>query len=147
MSDKPKAIKLFSEKQRDNAISIIKGLTLNTEKPYEVVIGLWSKRRNSEQNRLMWADLRDVSQQVFVDGRKFSSEVWHEYFKREHLPEKFETGITKAGYKKWDYTPVGERVLIGSTTNLTTKGFAEYLLAVQAEAQTEYGVRFTTEDI
>jgi hypothetical protein len=35
-------------------------------------------------------------------------------------------------WKKWDYTPNGDRILVGSTTDLTVKGFSQYLEQVHA---------------
>ena len=52
--------------------------------------------------------------------------------KSDFLPEEFEEGITKEGYRKWDYTSSGDRFLVGSTTDLTVKGFAIYLQQVEA---------------
>ncbi len=81
----------------------------------------------------MWAGpLRDIAEQAWIEGRQHSAEVWHEYFKRELLPEEFDPERCKENYAKWAYDPGGERVLIGSTTQLTVKGFAEYLTAIEA---------------
>ena len=45
-------------------------------------------------------------------------------------------------YKKWGITPVGDRVLIGSTTQLTVRGMSEYLSQVYAYGAS-IGVQFT----
>ena len=91
----------------------------------------------------MWAGpMVDIAEQGYVDGRTFTAEVWHEHFKREYLPEEYDPTLCKEGYRKWDYTPKGERVLVGSTTDLTVRGFALYLQQIEAYARIELGVQF-----
>lgn len=46
-----------------------------------------------------------------------------------------------ATYQKWDYLPNGDRILKASTTDLTTKGFSEYIEQIYAFASIE-GVMF-----
>jgi len=106
------------------------------------IVEFKSARRSPDQNALMWAGpLRDIEQQGYLGGRTFRADVWHEYFKREYLPEEFDPEQCKEGYRKWDHTPKGERVLVGSTTDLTVRGFARYLKQVEAYAQVELGVQ------
>lgn len=101
------------------------------------------ERRTLEQQSLMWVRLGEIAAQAWVGGRQFSAEIWHEWAKREFLPD--EDGPTKRcrkGYAKWAILPNGERSLIGSTTQLTTAGMAEYMTALEAYGATELGVRF-----
>lgn len=96
-----------------------------------------------EQRALLWIRYGEIAAQAWVGGRQFSDEVWHEFFKREFLPD--ETGPSKRcrkGYRKWDYLPNGEKALVGSTELLTTFGKAEYLEQVMAYGATEFGVRY-----
>ena len=100
-------------------------------------------KRSIESNALMWVLLSDISAQAWVGGRQYPAEIWHEHAKREFLPD--ESGPTnrcRKGYRKWDILPSGERVLAGSTTQLTTAGMAEYLTKIEAFGATEMGVRF-----
>lgn len=113
--------------QQQGLLSLIVNLPLDNENPLEVVIREKVKARNNDQNALLWAALNEIAAQAWVNGRQFSADVWHEHAKREFLPEQHEEGITREGYQKWDYLPNGERVLVGSTTQLTTKGFADYV--------------------
>lgn len=132
-----------SELQRNTALAKISQLPLDNDKPIEVIIREWSKPRKPDQNSLMWAGpLTDIAQQAYVSGRTYSPEVWHEYFKEKFLPEEYEEGITKEGYRKWDVSPTGSRILVGSSTHLTVKGFALYLTELEAHAATELGVQF-----
>lgn len=108
-------------------------LANNAPPGIEVVFREASKPRTADQNALMWAGaLTDMEKQAWVAGRQYTAEVWHEHFKREYLPEEAEEGITKDGYRKWAYLPTGERVLVGSTTMLTKRGFSEYLEKIYA---------------
>jgi hypothetical protein len=101
--------------------------------PIEVVIREQIKGRRPDANARMWSGpLKDISEQAWIEGRQHSSDVWHAYFKRELLPEDFDPAMCKEGYRKYDFDPGGERILIGSTTHLTVKGFTEYLTAIEA---------------
>lgn len=130
--------------QRDLAIAAIENAPLDTDKPLEVVIREEVKARKLDQNGLYWAGpLRDIAEQGYVDGRTYSAEVWHSYFKREFLPEQYDPELCKSEtYRKWDAMPNGRMVLVGSTTDLTIRGFAQYLTQVEAYAATELGVVF-----
>lgn len=125
---------LVGSMQADTAIQVIKNAPLDPANPIEVIIREQVKTRGLDANALMWAvTLKDIAEQAWVDGKRFSAEVWHHHFKIIYLPEEFEEGITKDGYRKWDVTPSGERVLVGSTAHLTTKGFANYLTQIEAD--------------
>lgn len=134
---------LREEMQREAAIAAIRNAPLDSTKPLEILMREEVKARKPDQNALMWAGpMRDIAEQGYVDGRTFTAEVWHEHFKREYLPEEFDPELCKDGYRKWDYTPGGERVLIGSTTGLTVRGFSRYLTQVEAYGAQELGVQF-----
>lgn len=126
-------ILLRTESQRDAHIARIMNAPLDVEHPLEVVIREQEKPRKPDANAAMWAGpLRDIEEQAWLDGRTFKADVWHEHFKREFLPEEYDPELCLEGYRKWDYLPSGERVLIGSTTQLKTKGFSQYLTKVEA---------------
>ena len=128
---------LRGESQRDALIALAQNLPLDPEKPLEALIREEVKPRKPDQNSAMWAGpLRDIAEQAWVAGQTYSAEVWHEHFKRQYLPEDDDPDLAvlaKEGYRKWDYLPTGERVLVGSTTQLTVKGFAIYLTKVEAD--------------
>lgn len=134
---------LRTEAQRQLALSIIANAPLDSDKPLEFILREEVKARKPDQNALMWAGpLRDIEEQAYVNGRTFSADVWHEHFKRMFLPEEFDPALCKEGYRKWDYTPAGERALVGSTKQLTIRGFALYTKEVEAFAQNELSVEF-----
>ena len=101
----------------------------------EVVFREHKDARSLDQNAAMWAGpLRDIAEQAWVNRQQFSAEAWHEHFKREFLPEDDDPEIdelVKDGYRKWTILPTGDRVLTGSTTQLTRKGMARYLQQIE----------------
>lgn len=96
-----------------------------------VMIVTEKKKRSIEQNRRMWACLTEIAAQVLVDGRTHNKETWHEFFGRQ--------------YRVIDtHWLLGELVyVLRSTTDMSTKEFAEYMTQIEAHATQELGVRFT----
>jgi hypothetical protein len=141
-----RTIVLDSDAKLNAALSMISSNwreMVNAEHPMAVRLYEHKDKRTLEQQALMWIRLAEISDQAWIGGRKFDAEVWHEHYKRQFLPE--EDGPTKRcrkGYRKWVFLPSGERDLIGSTTQLTVFGMAEYMTQVMAEAATELGVLF-----
>lgn len=128
----------------DRLVTVLRNAPLDAETPLEVLIREPVKARKLSQNALMWVGpLKDIAAQAWVDGKQYSAEVWHEYFKREYLPEEFDPALCKEGYTKWQIGMKGERLLIGSTTDLLVKGFSDYIEQVHAYGAS-LGVRFHT---
>lgn len=125
---------LRGAEQVDRAIALLRNVPLDPAKPLEVLVREEVKARKPDQNSLYWAGpLRDIAEQCWTDDRQFSAEVWHSYFKRQFLPEDYDPDLCKTEhYRKWDYGPDGEPELVGSTTDLTIKGFAQYLEQIHA---------------
>ncbi|TPG50171.1 hypothetical protein EAH75_01350 [Rhodanobacter glycinis] len=129
----PRTVYLRTKIQRETAISMINNAPLDDDSPLELVLREKQKSRKLDQNSLMWAGpLRDIEEQGYLDGRTYSAEVWHEYFKRQYLPEEYDPQLCREGYRKWDILPDGSRELIGSTTQLTVRGMAAYMTQVEA---------------
>ncbi len=137
-----RTFRLVGAQQVAGLIGLIGNLPIDEVHPLEVVIREEKRVRKLDQNSLMWAGpLKDIAEQAWVCGRQYSAEVWNEYFKRQYLPEK-ECDKTKDGYAKWAFLPpAGPRILIGSTTQLTVRGMAEYLEQVYAYGSS-LGVQF-----
>lgn len=125
---------LIDEQRRAIAYAAVRNAPLGIE----VVLREPVKVRKPDQNSLMWAGpLRDIAAQAWVDGRQYSAEVWHEHLKRLYLPETHDPDLAQLvrspyAWRKWDYTPDGDLILIGSTTGLTVRGFSQYLEQVYA---------------
>lgn len=127
-------IRLVGEMQREALIALARNLPIDPQKPLEAVIREEVKARKPDQLALMWAGpLKDIAEQAYVNGRTFSPEVWHEHFKAEYLPEEYDPELCKSeDYRKWDYSPSGRRILVGSTGDLTVKGMSLYIEQVHA---------------
>lgn len=140
-----RSIFIVGQVQKQTAMAAIEHLPVDPDSPLEVVIREKQKVRGLDANARMWAGpLRDIATQAWVNGRQFSDVVWHEHFKREFLPEDNDPELhllAKEGYRKWDIDPAGNRVLVGSTTQLLKRGFAQYLEQVEA-AGSSLGVIF-----
>ena len=141
---------LKNEQCRSYLIKFITQLPLNVDYPIEIVARDQVIKRNKDQNALMWSGaLTDIAEQAFLNGRQYSIKIWHQHFKEEFLPEDHIPDLCKhvtkpEQYKKWDYKPDGERVCVGSTTDLTKHGFSVYLeqiYAYGAELGVQYGVK------
>lgn len=130
------------------ALSLLKNLPIDPARPLEIEVREERKVRGLDQNAAYWAGpLRCISEQAWIAGRQFSAEVLHEHFKREFLPEADDEEIVDLvkdwhTYQKWAFTPNGERVCIGSTTQLTPKGFGRFMQQVEAFGA-ELGVQFS----
>ena len=118
----------------------------------EIVLREQVKARKPDQNSLYWAGpVRDLESQAWVQGRQFSSEVWHENNKRMFLPENDLPDLDKhvkdaLTYRKWDILPNGDRACVGSTTDLTIYGFSVFLEQVYAMGS-DLGVQFHAREI
>lgn len=144
---KSKSILLVGEQQRETALLAIMRLPADPISPLEIVIREKPKARTLDQNAAMWAGpLRDIAEQAWVSGRQFSAAVWHEHFKRLYLPENDDPDLARLvkdpeTWSKWDYTPAVERILVGSTTELSAYGFGQYLEQIEADGAS-MGVSF-----
>jgi hypothetical protein len=141
----PRTFILTDERVQESLVKVAKNLPLDGT--IEVVIRLAQKKRSVAQNDLMWVRLTEISEQAWVSGLRYSPEVWHEHYKRQYLPEANDSELDRRvkkpeQYRKWTLTPAGDRVLIGSTTDLTKWGFADYLTQVEADGA-GMGVQFS----
>lgn len=140
---------LAGEPQRESIICLIQNLPADAERPLEIVVRERQRVRRPDQNALYRAGpLKDIAEQAWLDGKQFSTEAYHELFKREFLPEDGTpeadpaNGMVKDDYRKWLPTVDGGSHLAGSTTQLTVRGFSEFLDRVHAFGG-NLGVEFT----
>lgn len=97
------------------------------ERPLEIVVSEYKAKRSDAQNKRYWAILNEIAESAWVDGKQFSSDAWHERFKRvligsEELPGGGEVGI--------------------STTTLDVAEFSTYMDKIESYAVSELGVEF-----
>lgn len=140
---KTRTIVLATEQHRLQAYAMLVNMPYGTE----VVGREISKARKPDQSSLMWAGpLRDIEQQAWVNGRQFTADTWHEYFKMMFAPEDDDPELDSLViecYRKWSITPDGTRVCTASTKKMKSKGMARYLDQIHAFGG-DLGVRFTT---
>lgn len=140
-----RVIRMVGPREKATAVAAANNAPIDPERPIELVLREVQKTRGMDANAAMWCGpLKDLAEQAWVGGRQFTAEVWHEWYKREFLPEDDDPELhllAKEGYRKWDYDPSGERVLVGSTTQLTVRGFSQYLRQVEAHGAS-LGVQF-----
>ena len=93
---------------------------LDLTKAYRVTIVQWREKRSNDQNSLYWKWMAELSKQAHVNGKKFSGEVWAEFFKKYYCPDKLID------------MPLGEASTVKGTTNLDTGEMHHYLNKIQA---------------
>jgi hypothetical protein len=89
---------------------------LVTHGDIELILRPYKSKRSLDQNARYWAILREIAAVVWVDGKQFSDEAWHEHFKRTFIG--------------CDDLPGGGTVGI-STTTLTVAEFADYMTRIE----------------
>lgn len=86
----------------------------------EVIVRPRKSKRSIEQNKRYWALLREIAATVWIDGRQFSDEVWHEQFRRWFI------GMDEI------VMPDGEVTVRGiSTTTLSVAEFTDYMTRIE----------------
>jgi hypothetical protein len=132
---KTKTILLAGPVQVQTVLAAVPHLPLGIEVVFREPV----KVRGLDANARMWVGpLKDLAEQAWIGGRQYSAEIWHEHFKALYLPEENDPELADLvkdpeTWKKWDYTPSGDRICIGSTTRLTQRGFSIYLEQVHAD--------------
>lgn len=128
--------------QKETAIQLIKNAPIDPVKPIEFVLREHVKKRSNDANSYYWLRLGEIADQGWIGGKKFNSDIWHEYSKKNLMQEQI---VTKNGdlRSKWVECPDGSMVVI-STTNLEKKCFAEYITIVESWAAQELGVKFSS---
>lgn len=95
-----------------------------------VVVQPWQRKRSQLQNRRYWAVLRNIEEQIELDGQAYSVETWHRYFRGKYI------GVSEIPMPGGDV-----QVEPLSTTKLTVAEFGDYMTAIEAWAA-ENGVVF-----
>ena len=94
---------------------------LQTGKPVELKIVERKSKRSIEQNKRLWAILRWMAANIWIDGQLFSDVVWHEQCKRNFI------GMEEIKL------PDGSIFLQGiSTTTLSVAEFGYYMTQIEA---------------
>ncbi len=140
-----RVIHLKDQQSKTAAENLLRNLPIGS---LDVVIRPHKEMRSPSQNALMWAAvIGDITNQAWLNGKQYSQAVWHEYFKAQFMPELTDTNLAELvknpyEYVKWAETPSGLLTCVASTTQLTKKGFSNYIEQVYAFGA-ELGVLFT----
>lgn len=124
-------LKIFILREERNAQSLWTFLKQNWKalaqdgRPLSITVAEHKAKRSIDQNKRYWAILNDIAENVWLNGKQFSSEAWHEYFKAKFI------GLEE--------TPDGRMVGI-STTALNTAEFTDFMNKTEAHAATELGL-------
>ncbi|EOU9609855.1 recombination protein NinB [Cronobacter dublinensis] len=104
---------------QQNAIRTIQQIHPDFERPLIVIVQ--EKTRSVEQNKRLWATLRDVSEQVVWHGMKLDSEDWKHIFTAALKGQRSAPGIN------------GGFVVLGqSTSKMRVSEFSELLELIYA---------------
>lgn len=97
-------------------------------KPLAVTVSEHKERRTLSQNKRYFALLTAISEQVWISGRQYDPEVWHEELKNQLAPK--------------EESPSGGMIAM-STARMDVEQFSKYMLDVELHALTEYNVEFS----
>jgi hypothetical protein len=103
-------------------LSALAQFLIRSEDDYELVLRPHRKARSTEQNRRYWALLNEIAAQP-VQGKRFITEAWHEYFKGRFI------GKEEIRLPNGD---IFNRPI--STTTLDVEQFGEYMTQVEVWA-------------
>lgn len=116
---------------RQNCIEAIQNLPTNTDRPLQIIIQ--EDTRSLAQNRMLWACLRDVSQQVVWYGKKLDSDSWKNIFSASLKGQETVPGIN------------GGFVVLGQSTSKMRVSEMRDLIELIHAFGTEHNVRFSDE--
>lgn len=116
---------------RQNCIEAIQNLPANTDRPLQIIIQ--EDTRSLAQNRMLWACLRDVSQQVVWYGKKLDSDSWKNIFSASLKGQETVPGIN------------GGFVVLGQSTSKMRVSEMRDLITLIHAFGAEHNVKFSDE--
>lgn len=101
--------------------------------PLVIQVVPFKSKRTVQQNKFYWGFLlHQISENAWVDGRRFSADTWHEQFKKWFLP--------RIEMPDLSMEPI-------STSELTMEEFSQYLDKIQRYAMQNLGIEFDRDEI
>ena len=122
---------LRDDRIRRNCIEAIQQLPASPDRPLQITIQ--EDTRSLAQNRMLWACLHDVSQQVVWYGRKMDSESWKHVFSAALKQQETVPGIN------------GGFVVLGQSTSKMRVSEMRDLITIIHAFGAEQNVRFSDE--
>ncbi|MBU9534630.1 recombination protein NinB [Burkholderia multivorans] len=107
-------------------IKVVAGPAAAAGKPIVVEVGEYQTKRSSEQNRLLWALLTEIAEQVELEGKRFAKEAWYAHYLDLYAPK-------QEGPR--GLVPVG-------SSQMTKEQFANFVTRIECHAVQELGVEF-----
>ncbi|MBR8343041.1 recombination protein NinB [Burkholderia ambifaria] len=95
-------------------------------KPLMVTVDEYQAKRSSEQNRLLWAFLTEIAEQVELEGKRFTKEAWYAHYLDLYAPK-------QEGPR--GLVPVG-------SSQMTKEQFANFVTRIECHAVQELDVEF-----
>ncbi|AOI76087.1 recombination protein NinB [Burkholderia sp. NRF60-BP8] len=95
-------------------------------KPLMVTVDEYQAKRSGEQNRLLWALLTEIAEQVELEGKRFAKEAWYAHYLDLYAPK-------QEGPR--GLVPVG-------SSQMTKEQFANFVTRIECHAVQELGVEF-----
>lgn len=123
-------IVLHTAVEVERACMVLRGLSVLAKPAWEIAVREHKTKRTLDQNKRYHAVCKEISEQLYAEGRPYDPDTLKEYFKRLFI------GTTEA------VLPDGKTVQYGiSTTTLSVGEFADYMTQIDAWAA-EHGVIF-----
>jgi len=116
---------------KQNCITAIQQLPTDSARPLQITIQ--EDTRSLAQNRMLWACLHDVSQQVVWYGRKMDAESWKHVFSAALKQQETVPGIN------------GGFVVLGQSTSKMRVSEMRDLITIIYAFGAEHNVRFSDE--
>lgn len=116
---------------KQNCITAIQQLPTDTDRPLQITIQ--EDTRSLAQNRMLWACLHDISQQVVWYGRKMDAESWKHVFSAALKQQETVPGIN------------GGFVVLGQSTSKMRVSEMRDLITIIHAFGAERNVRFSDE--
>ncbi|MDR2209393.1 MAG: recombination protein NinB [Azoarcus sp.] len=98
-----------------------------TKNPLVATLYPLKVKRSNDQNKRLLAILKEISENAWIDGKRFSTEAWHEFYKRRFIGHEDVPGEGSVGI---------------STTSLDVAAFADYMTQIEAYAAENLGITF-----
>jgi hypothetical protein len=89
----------------------------------EMVVEIRSRNRSKAQNNYYWDLLNQISESLFIEGKSYTRDAWHLFFKQLFL-------IEEAVELPFNVT----KMVTPTTTTLTTQAFSDFVEQVTAWA-------------
>ena len=95
-------------------------------RPLMVTVDEYQAKRSSEQNRLLWALLTEIAEQVELEGKRFAKEAWYAHYLDLYAPkQEGPSGLVPMG-----------------SSQMTKEQFANFVTRIECHAVQELGVEF-----